>query len=155
MQDEVRDKTVVLIINAGKTGGKLTAGILRAAIRHYMNPAVHHGRQTVRQLVRQGRGVQNIEITNRNIRSFERVARKYGVDFALKKDKASGKYLVFFKGQDADALNAAFSEYADKTLRRKTRGKPSILAQLSQHREAVRNQARAVTHHLNKGGIEL
>lgn len=49
----------------------------------------------MKQLVRQGAGVQNIEITDKNIKSFEHVARKYGVDFALKKDTASGKYLVF------------------------------------------------------------
>lgn len=159
MQDEVQGKTVALIIDAGKAGGKLTASILRAAIRHYMrqrqNPAAHHGKQTVKQLVRQGAGVQNIEITEKNIKSFERVARKYGVDFALKRDKAAGKYLVFFKGRDADALNAAFSEFSDKTLHRRRREKPSILAQLKRIREAAKNQTRAVIQHLNKGGMEL
>ena len=70
----------------------------------------------------QGDGVQNIEITDKNIKSFERVARKYGVDFALKKDPEQGRYLVFFKARDADALNAAFAEYTAKTLNRQ-RGK--------------------------------
>ena len=42
------------------------------------------------------------------------------MDFALKKDPAEGKYLVFFKSRDADALNAAFAEYTAKTLRRCT-----------------------------------
>ena len=97
MQDEVRDKSVALVIKVGKTGGKLTASLLKWAIRKYLaqaqNPKIHHGRQTVKQLVRQGAGVQNIEITDKNIQSFEHVARKYGVDFALKKDTASGKYL--------------------------------------------------------------
>jgi len=55
--------------------------------------------------VGQGTGVSNIEISDKNIKSFESVARKYGVDYALKKD-ASGdtpKWLVFFKGRDDDA----------------------------------------------------
>ena len=103
MQDEVRDKSVALVIKVGKTGGKLTADLLKWAIRRYQaqqkNPKIHHGKQTVKQLVGQGSGVQNIEITEKNIKSFERVARKYGVDFALKKDPAQGKYLVFFKGR--------------------------------------------------------
>ncbi len=157
-QDEVREKSVALVIKVGKTGGKLTADLLKWAIRQYMrqsrNPSVHHGKQTVKQLVRQGKGVQNIEITDKNIKSFERVARKYGVDFALKKVPDDGKYLVFFKAQDADALNAAFSEYANKTLRRKRQNRPSLLAQLSQFKEMVKNQARAITQHLNKGGIQ-
>ena len=120
MQDEVREKSVALTIKVGKAGGRLTAGLLKWAIRKYLaqaqNPKIHHGKQTVKQLVSQGAGVQNIEITGKNIKSFERVARKYGVDFALKKDPAQGKYLVFFKARDADALNAAFAEYGKRKL---------------------------------------
>ena len=71
MQDEVRDKSVALVINMGKTGGRLTADMLKWAMRQYMeqsrNPKAHHGKQTVKQLVRQGQGVQNIEITDKNI----------------------------------------------------------------------------------------
>ena len=122
MQDEVRDKSVALVIKVGKTGGKLTADLLKWAMRRYLerakNPKIHHGRQTVKQLVKQGAGVQNIEVTAKNIKSFERVARKYGVDFALKKDPSQGKYFVFFKARDADAIQAAFTEYAAKTVNR-------------------------------------
>lgn len=39
----------------------------------------------MKQLIGQNQGVSNIEITDSNIKSFERVARKYGVDFALKR----------------------------------------------------------------------
>ena len=126
MQEEVRDKSVVFVINVGKNGGRMTASLLKWAMRQYMeqsrNPHIHHGRQTVKQLVRQGAGVQNIEITDRNIKSFEHIARKYGVDYALKKDPSEGKYLVFFKAKDTDALNAAFAEYTAKTLKRDISG---------------------------------
>ena len=97
MQDEVRDKSVAFVISVGKTGGRLTADLLRTAMRRYLEqsrrPQAHHGKQTVKQLVEQGAGVRNIEITDKNIKSFERVARKYGVDFALKKDPAEGRNL--------------------------------------------------------------
>lgn len=158
MQDEVRDKSVAFVINIGKTGGRLTADLLRAAMRRYLeqsrHPQAHHGKQTVKQLVEQGAGVQNIEITDKNIKSFERVARKYGVDFALKKDPAEGKYLVFFKSRDADALNAAFAEYTAKTLKR-DKSKPSLLARLTHFKEVVKNQSRDTEKHRQKGGIEL
>ena len=159
MQDEVRDKSVALVINMGKTGGRLTADMLKWAMRRYLdqsrNPKAHHGKQTVKQLVQQGQGVQNIEITDKNIKSFERVARKYGVDFALKKDPAQGKYLVFFKSRDADALNAAFAEYAAKTMHRSNPKKPSLLAQLSHFKEVVKNAVRDTVKNRDKGGIEL
>ena len=77
----------------------------------------------------------NIEITDRNIRDFDRVARKYGVDYALKKDKSGEipKYLVFFKARDGDALTAAFKEYTAKTERKKER--PSVLQTLRRLKE--------------------
>ena len=158
MQEEVRDKSVALVINVGKTGGRLTADLLKWAIRRYMeesrNPHIHHGKQTVKQLVRQGAGVQNIEITDKNIKSFEHVARKYGVDYALKKDPGEGKYLVFFKAKDADALNAAFAEYTAKTLHRKAPEKPSVRERLSHFKEVVKNMALDTAKNRDRGGHE-
>lgn len=157
MQEEVREKSVALVIRVGKTGGRLTADMLKWAMRRYLaqrsNPAVHRGKQTVKQLVRQGAGVKNIEITNQNIKPFEKVARKYGVDFALKKDPAQGRYLVFFKARDADALDAAFAEYTAKTINR-SKNKPSLLAALSHFKEVVKNNVRDAEKHREKGGIE-
>lgn len=159
MQDEVRDKSVSLVINMGKTGGRLTADMLKWAMRRYLeqsrNPKAHHGKQTVKQLVRQGQGVQNIEITDKNIKSFERVARKYGVDFALKKDPSEGRYLVFFKSRDADALNAAFAEYTAKTMHRNGSKRPSVRERLSHFKEVVKNTVRDTVKNRDRGGIEL
>ncbi len=159
MQDEVREKSVALAIKVGKTGGKLTADLLKWAMRKYMaksqNPNFHHGRQSVKQLVKQGQGVQNIEITDKNIKSFEHIAKKYGVDFALKKDAAQGKYYVFFKAKDAGALNAAFAEYTAKTIRHRDSKKPSLLAQLSHFKETVKNMVRDTAKNRDRGGHEL
>lgn len=147
MQDEVREKSVVFVIRVGKTGGKLTASMLKYAIEQYLkqqrNPRAPHGKQSVKSLVRQGAGVQNIEITDKNIRSFQSIARKYGVDYALKKDTSSQppRYLVFFKARDTDALTAAFREFSGKQLKRNK--KPSILVQLKKFQEQIVNHDRA------------
>ena len=141
MQEEIENRTVTLIISAVK----LTARELKAGMDKYLSekkskamekaraaPEKPSGKQTVRQLIGQNQGVSNIEITNSNIKSFERIARKYGVDFALKKDKSGDipKYLVFFKARDADALTAAFREYTAKEVKRASQDKPSVLEQL-------------------------
>ena len=98
--------------------------------------------------------VQNIEITDKNIKSFEHVAKKYGVDFALKKDTANGRYLVFFKAKDADALNAAFAEYTAKTLHRKAPEKPSVRQRLSHFKEVVKNMVLDTAKNRDRGGHE-
>lgn len=84
----------------------------------------------MKQLVGQNQGVSNIEVTESNIKGFDRVARKYGVDYAIKKDKSGEipKYLVFFKARDADALTAAFTEYSGKKA--KNKDKPSVIKML-------------------------
>lgn len=156
MQDEVREKSVAFVIRVGKTGGKLTASMLKYAMEQYLkqqrNPRAPHGKQSVKSLVRQGAGVQNIEITDKNIRSFQSVARKYGVDYALKKDTSSQppRYLVFFKARDTDALTAAFREFSGKQLKRNK--KPSILVQLKKFQEQMVNHDKA--RNRAKNGIE-
>ena len=135
MQEEVESRTVTLAISATK----LTGRVMKSAISKYLawrkdqkpesQSVKPTGKQTVKELVGQNQGVASIEITDRNIKDFERVARKYGVDYAVKKDKTGEKpkYLVFFKARDADALTAAFTEYTAKTMKR-----PSVLQKLRQ-----------------------
>ena len=67
MQDEVRDKSVALVIRVGKNGGKLTAELLRWAIRQYQRQAnaPQHGKQSVKSLVGQGDGVACMETSSR------------------------------------------------------------------------------------------
>ena len=143
MQEEVESRTVTLAINTTK----LTANVLKEEISKYLayhkekaraGPVKHCGKQTVKQLVGQNQGVANIEITNKNIRDFDRVARRYGVDYALKKDKSGElpRYLVFFKARDADALTMAFKEYTARTDRRKDR--PSVLTLLHKLKEQAK-----------------
>ena len=73
-----------------------------------------HGKMTVKKLAAQNRGLQSVEVTNQNIGSFNRIARKYGIDFAPFKAKGQDRYLIFFKSQDADAMTAAFKEYTEQ-----------------------------------------
>ena len=113
------------------SGTKFTGQLFKAAISKYMAhrrekklekqrsrdaPVTPKGKQTVKQLIGQNQGVSNIEINDPSIKDFERIARKYGVDYAVKKDRSASppKYLIFFKGRDADALTAAFTEYTGK-----------------------------------------
>ena len=99
MQEEVENRTLTLVVS----GTKFTGRLLKAAISKYMAhckekklqkqrsrdaPVTPHGKQTVKQLIGQNQGISNIEITDPSIKEFEKIARKYGVDYAVKKDSS-------------------------------------------------------------------
>lgn len=102
------------------------------------------GKVTVKELAKQNAGMVNIEITDKNIKSFERYARKYGINYALKKDKSKEPpvYLVFFKGRDQDALNAAFREFSQKQIQKAN--KPSIHKRLAAYRAMMPKKTRSI-----------
>lgn len=152
MQEEVENRTVNLAISTTK----LTArGILRLALKglSYIKRKSREsaakkpiGKQTIQQLIGQNQGVTNIDISQTDLKGFEKYARKYGVDYAITKDKSvlPPKYLVFFKARDADAMTAAFNAYSTEILAKDKR--PSVLKTLHKLMDAVRDiPAKAVT----------
>ena len=158
MQEEVNEKVIALSIKTGK----LSAEVLQKSMKFFLSQVkkqadrrqMPHGKQTLKQLMKQNAGVSNIEITKDNIKAFESTAKKYGIDFALKKDSTETppRYLVFFKGRDADALTAAFKEFSAKKLTQEQ--KPSIrklivslkemAAALNAQRDKVKNKDRGI-----------
>ena len=151
MQEEVENRTVSLAIRSSK----LTADVLKKAITKYlayrkekskakavMKPT---GKQTVKELIGQNQGVSNIEITEKNIKGFDRVARKYGVDYAIKKtvdENGKSRYMLFFKGRDEDAIIQAFQEYTKKVAEIKNDDRPSIHKLLNQIKAILPGQGK-------------
>ena len=127
MQEEVTQKTIALSMKTGK----LTAQALQAALKKYLQhrakgPKLHHGKQSLKQLKAHGAALPNIEVTEANIGAFKPCAKKYGVDFTLRKAKTTQPphYIVIFKAKDTDNLEQAFREFTAKTLTKEQR--PSI-----------------------------
>ena len=153
MQEEIENRTVNLAISTTK----LTArGIIRLAAkglayikRKSREAALKNekpdGRQTIQQLIGQNQGVTNIDISQTDLKGFEKYARKYGVDYAITKDKSvfPPKYLVFFKARDADAMTAAFNAYSAEVLAKSKR--PSTLSKLHKLIDAVKSIPTKVT----------
>ena len=142
MQDEINEKVVALSIKTGKLSAEMLQKSMKFFLAQLKKQAdkrqMPHGKQTLKQLMKQNAGVSNIEITKDNIKAFEGTAKKYGIDFALKKDatETPPRYLVFFKSRDADALTAAFKEFSAKKLTQEQ--KPSIRKALATFREAAK-----------------
>ena len=104
----------------------------------------------------QNAAISNIEVTDGNIKSFERTASKYGLDFALKKDVSvePPSYLVFFTGRDVDVMTAAFKEFSAKTVKQKEQ--PSIRHKLDQEKAQSKAQHKEKVKVKTKDrGVEL
>ena len=162
MQEEVTGKAVALIID----GAKMSEQVLEKALQKFLeaqknkSPKMHRGKQTLKQLAGQNAGLANIEISDKNIKAFTHLAKKFHVDFALKKDTTAEqpRYLVFFKSRDADAITAAFQEFASRKMGRGE--KPSIRERLAQAREqaAQKVEHRALDREkikVKERGVEL
>lgn len=68
MQEEVTRKTIALAIKTAKLDGKVLQAALRKLLQLYRKArdTPHCGKQTLKQLMRHGTGVSNIEITDAN-----------------------------------------------------------------------------------------
>ena len=147
--------TICLTVKCVKLTGKILAMAMRAALGSDAPGSVDckiKGKQTVSQLTRQGQGVSSIEINESGVKSFDKIAKKHGIDYAIKADTTEKppKYHVFFKANSADVLTAAFKEYSAKELGKKAE-KPSLLGTLGygkRYKTIYRPQA-GEQHHFN------
>ena len=102
VQEEITQGAVSLSVETGK----MTADLLQKAVKKVLEEmqkkpsqrSLHQGKQTLHQLKQHGASLTNIEITEQNIKAFSAVAKKYDIDYALKKDPTTDPphYYVFF-----------------------------------------------------------
>jgi len=141
MEEEISQRSITLIVQTGKMTGK----VFLQAIQKYLailkqqqqqkagykqlHPA-YQGRMTIKKLMKERSGLSNIEIHDEHIHEFEKIARRYGIEYAIKKErrKESPHYLVFFRGKDTDVLQTAFNEFVKKRL--KIQDRPSLREKL-------------------------
>ena len=107
-------KTIDISIKAEK----MTADVLRSALQEFLSgKAEKKGRMTYKQLQDKSPSkLDSIEVSEKNIGDFLKTARKYDVDFALKRDKSSTPptYHVVFSAAKTEDFKRAFSEYIGK-----------------------------------------
>ena len=152
MQDEVVQKTFNIVVSTTKLTARTILNAGKAAIQQ-QQAKMAGGKQSVRMLLRQNRGVSSVEIDKTNIRGFERYAKKYGIDYAIRKDNSEmpPRYLVFFKAPDAEAFHSAFKEYSASLLNKDKR--PSVLAKLHELVQAAAELPGKVRHKEQERGL--
>ena len=133
MEEDVTRRTIAISVQATK----LTGRVLCKAFQKFLAQAekqrraslTPHGRQSVKQLMGHAGQSNSIQLKG-DARLFDRIARKFNVDYAFHK-VGPKDYLLFFKAGQADAITAAFQKYTDKVLNR-GKDRLSILGQLRQ-----------------------
>ena len=148
MQEEIEQKSFNIMISTTKLSARTVLRAVKAAFRLYQSKA-SLGKQSVRTLLRQNRGVSSVEISKTGIRGLERYAKKY----AIRKDTSEvpPRYLVFFKAPDAEAFHSAFKEYSASLLNKDKR--PSVLARLQELVQAAAELPGKVRHKEQERGL--
>ena len=153
LQEEVEQKTFNIVVSTTKLTARTILNAGRTALQQYQSKLLadkSSGKQSVRMLLRQNRGVSSVEIDKTNIKGFERYAKKYGIDYAIRKD-SSEVYLVCFKAPDVEAFNAAFKEYSASLLSKTKR--PSVLEKLHELVQAAAELPGKVRHKQEERGL--
>ena len=133
IDEDVSRRTIAVSIKATKLTGRVLAqaclAVGRKIKKTYRARQTPHGKQTVRQLMGHGAATNSIEVESP--KDFDRVARRWNVDYAFYQTEP-GKYLLFFKSGQADAMTACFSEYSRKVLDKAKSRQPTIPEQMKQ-----------------------
>ncbi len=137
MNEEVNQRVVSLSIRTAKLTGDVLARALRMFLEAQRRKSNEYdrGKQSLKHLMDQNAGATSIEVDDGNIKSFDRVARKYHIDYAVKKDRSTHppKYMVFFKGRDQDTMTMAFKEFVDRNTKEHER--PSFMQTLKKFKD--------------------
>lgn len=140
MQEDIERRTVAIFLTAGKLTARTLAKAISAALRQIRQQRraalTPQGRQSVKKLMNHGVNTNRIPLDG-SIRLFDRVARKWGVDYAFRK-VGPKQYRLFFKAGQADAITDCFAEYTKRMMKKERR--PSVLKRLGRANEAAARQ---------------
>ena len=84
MQEEIEHKTVNLAISTTKLSARTLLRGMQFLLRQYDKHA-SQGKQSMKRLVRQNRGVTNVEIQKTDIKDFDRYAKRYHIVYSTRK----------------------------------------------------------------------
>lgn len=142
IQEDIERRSVAITVKAGKLTARVLARAVSAAYLKMRQKQAQppRGKQSAKQLLGHTNSSKTIPLDG-NTRLWDRVARKYGVDYAFYKTGPK-KHLLLFKAGQADAITAAFNDYTKCVMARAQEKRPSILRQLKQYAEQARSKPR-------------
>lgn len=128
-------KTISVVVQTTR----MTADVLKDALRALLSKQTKHGKIKYGTIAKRGK-LESIEVTENNIKDFLHIARKYDIDYALKRDTSTSPptYHVFFTAASTEIFKKAFAEYASG-ISEKVSEKSVI------NREQIKENSRAIS----------
>lgn len=87
--EQINDKCVALSMRGATMTSRVLAkamqGFIKTCGKRGKNLPAKHGELSLKSLSKQGAALTDIEISGDNIGTFKKIARRYNIDFALKR----------------------------------------------------------------------
>lgn len=150
MAQETSEELLTVVIKTARITKDNFSNAIKFALNH-KKAALKEGKQSIDSLVKDGSTLQNIEINDQNIKSFEASAKKFKISYSLKKDAVGGKYFVFFKGKDTEQVYKAFKHFTKSVL---GNDKPKLdkrIEKVRQNRTQDKNRERVKERQKDRG----
>ena len=108
-------QTIAVSVKASKLTARalayVVAAVGRKIAKEHRKAQTPHGKQSVRKLMGHGGDTNAIEVDTPKL--FDKVARKWGVDYAIHR-VGEQKYLLLFKARQADAMTQTTPQAINK-----------------------------------------
>ena len=135
-------QTIAVSVKASKLTARalayVVAAVGRKIAKEHRKAQTPHGKQSVRKLMGHGGDINAIEVDTPKL--FDKVARKWGVDYAIRR-VGEEKYLLLFKARQADAITGCFAEYSRLELKRAKSRQTPIREQMAAYQEVIDRSA--------------
>lgn len=142
MNDDVSNRTFNLAVSTTKLSART---LLKAVIKinnkwNELQKQPKKGKQSVGDLLSHNQGLTSVDVAETDLKGFKKVARKYNIDYAIKKDKYADppRYIMFLKSADNDTMLTALKEYANMQKFKEKR-KESVLGKLKSLSEITKS----------------
>jgi hypothetical protein len=163
MQEQANEKTVGLVCRTSRLTARHFLRLCDRYLRHRdmmrrdrkmskrADPSKQEFNQPrkikVKQLVKEGQGVSTVEIKDEKIREFEKLARQYGVRYAIKKDKSTmpPTFIVFFKAKDGEMIDRVMKEFLKKNVKREKPKEPVLKQRLDKFKEMAKETVETIS----------
>lgn len=120
-----------------------TVDVLKSAMNDFLlGKSQKKGRVSMKKLSEHSGKLENVEI--KGIEDFLNVAKKYDIDFAVKKESDSDTFHVFFQAGKMEDFKRAFGEFADKKQNELLNPRAEIT------RQQIKDMAKQVAHEPKK-----